>query len=86
MTYMYEKRGSQYHWVVEVFECLKLPVFDGVQAALEAFSQQRKLYLDQEKTDSFKQRRVQLKERTMDAQSQRHGYDTYGSDDSDRRR
>ena len=89
MTYMYEKRGPQYHWVVELFERLKLPVFDGVQAALEAFNQQRKLYLDQEKTDSFKQRRIQLKkERTMDSQcrklwSKRHGHDTYSSDDSD---
>ena len=52
----YEKRGPQYHWVVELFEHLKLPVFDGVQAALEVFNQQRKLYLDREKTDSFKQR------------------------------
>ena len=48
-TYMYEKRGPQYHWVVELFERLKLPVFDGVQAALETFNQQRKMYLDQEK-------------------------------------
>ena len=69
MTYMYEKRGPQYHWVVELFERLKLPVFDGVQAALEEFNEHRKLNLDHEKTDSYKQRRVQLKtERTMDAQ------------------
>ena len=89
MTYMYEKRGPQYHWVVELFERLKLPVFDGVQAALEKFSQQRKLKLDHKKDDSVKQRRIQLKsERTIDAQcrklwSKRHGHDTYGSDDSD---
>ena len=89
MTYMYEKRGPQYHWVVELFERLKLPVFDGVQAALEAFNRQRKMNLDQEKTDSSKRRRIQLKcERTVDAQrrklwSKKHGHDTYGSDDSD---
>ena len=89
MTYMYEKRGPQYHWVVELFERLKLPVFDGVQAALEVFNEQRKLNLDREKTDSFKQRQIQLKsERTMDARrrkvwSKKHGHDTYGSDDSD---
>ena len=47
------------------------------------------LYLDQEKTDSSKRRRIQLKhERTVDAQyrklwSNKHGHDTYGSDDSD---
>ena len=44
ITYMYEKRGPQYHWVVELFERLKLPVFDGVQAALETFNRQRKMY------------------------------------------
>ena len=89
MTYMYQKRGPQYHWVVELFERLKLPVFEGVQAVLEAFNEQRKLNLDREKTDSSKRRRVQLKtERTVDAQhrkvwSKKHGHDTYGSDDSD---
>ena len=56
MTYMYEKHGPQYHWVVELFEHLKLPVFDGVQAALEVFIQQRKLNLDCQKTDSSKWR------------------------------
>ena len=53
---MYEKRGPQYHWVVELFERLKLPVFDGVQAALETFNRQRKMYFDHEKTDSSKRR------------------------------
>ena len=67
VTYMYQKRGPQYHWVVELF---KLPVFEGVQAALEAFNQQRKLNLDRQKTDSSKRRRIQLKtERKMSSQS-----------------
>ena len=43
MTYMYKKRGPQYHWVVKLIEHLKLPVFDGVQAALEAFNEHKKL-------------------------------------------
>ena len=46
MTYKYQKRGP---WVVELFEHLKLPVLDGIQAALEAFYEQRKLTLDCEK-------------------------------------
>ena len=47
------------------------------------------MYLDQEKTDSSKRRRIQLKsEQTVDALccklwSKKHGHDTYGSDDSD---
>ena len=89
MTYMYEKRGEQYHWVVELFRRLKLPVFDGVQTALEDFNKQRKLALDHQKTDECKQRRIQLKvERTVDTQrrkewSKKHGQDTYGSDDDE---
>ena len=55
MTYMYHKRGPQYHWVVELFK-VELPVFEGVQAALEVFNEQRKLTLDREKTDSSKWR------------------------------
>ena len=38
MTYLYEKRGPQYHWVVELFRLLKLQICDGV--ALEAFNEQ----------------------------------------------
>ena len=69
MTYMYKKRGLQYHWVVELFKQLRLPVFDGVQAALEAFSEKRKQELDCKKTEGYKRRRVQLKEeRSMDVQ------------------
>ena len=39
MMYMYQKRGQQYHRVVELLEHLKLLVFDGIQAALEAFNE-----------------------------------------------
>ena len=68
--------------MVELFERLKLPVFGGVQAVLEAFNQQRKLNLDHQKTDSSKRKRIQLKtERKMDTQrrklwSKKHGHDT----------
>ena len=89
MTYMYKKRGPQYHWVVELFKRLKLPVFDGVQATLEEFSELRKKKLDRQITEKCKRRRIQLKvEQTKDAQcrkawSKKHGRDTYGDDDSD---
>lgn len=89
MTYLYEKRGPQYHWVIELFRLLKLPVFDGIHAALEAFNEQRKVELDCKKTDRCKRRRIELKvEKTLDVQhckkwSKKHGHDTYGSGDSD---
>ena len=88
MTYMYRKRGPQYHWVVELFRRLKLPVYDGVHRALEDFNNLRMKKLECEKTEKSK-RRVMLKvERTKDAQrrkewSRKHSHDTYGDEDSD---
>ena len=84
---MYRKPGPQYHWVVELFRLLKLPVF-GVHRALEEFSELRMEKLEHEKTEKSKERRIMLKvERTKDAQhrkewSKKHGHDTY-SDDED---
>ena len=88
MTYMHQRRGPQYHWVIELFRRMKLPVFDGVHQALESFNEVRKQMLEREKTEKFKTRRMQLKvARTKDAQcrkawSNKHGHDTYGDDDS----
>ena len=39
MTYMYRKRGPQYHCVVELFRRSKLPVYDGVHRTLEEFNE-----------------------------------------------
>ena len=54
MTYLYRKCGPQYHWVVELFTCLKLPVFDGVHRALENFNELRVEKLEHEKTEKYK--------------------------------
>ena len=90
MSYLYRKRGPQYHWVVELFRRLKLPVFDGVHRALEEFNELRMEKLEHVKTEKSKKRRIMLMvERTKDAQcrkewSKKHGHDTYADDeDSD---
>ena len=89
MTYMHQKRGPQYHWVVELFRRLKLPVYDDVHRALENFNDLRMKQLEFAKTEKSKKRRIQLKgERTKDAQrrkewSKLHGHDIYGDEDSD---
>ena len=31
MTYLYEKRGPQYHWMLELFERMGLPILDGMK-------------------------------------------------------
>ena len=89
MTYMYELHGPQYHWIPELYRRLKLPVYDGIQQALELFNQQRKVALDKLKTDEAKRKRLQLKvKRTKESQirkawTKKHGHDTYGEEDED---
>ena len=68
---------------------LKLPVFDGLHAELEAFSEQRMAELYHNKTEKYKHRQIELRaERALDAErrkewTKKHGHDTYGSDDSE---
>ena len=40
LTYMHAKYGTKYHWIPEVYRCMGLPVFEGVQEALERHSVQ----------------------------------------------
>ena len=84
MTYMYRKRGPQYHWVVELFRRLRLPVYGGVHRALEEFNELRMEKLRYANTEESKKRRIILKiVRTKHAQRRKewlrkHGHDTYG--------
>ena len=68
---------------------MKLPVFDGVQEALERRNVQRKRGLDRAKTTAVKKRRIELKRRRVVEGFQRsewtktHGRDAYGGNDED---
>ena len=48
LTYMHAKFGISYHWIPDLYRHMKLPVFDGVQEALE------KRKLEREKTTPVK--------------------------------
>ena len=54
LTYMHAKFGISYHWIPELYRRMKLPVFDGVQEALEKHNLQRKRKLEREKTTPVK--------------------------------
>ena len=63
---------------------MKLPVFDGVQEALERRNVQRKRGLDRAKTTAVKKRRIELKRRRGFQRSEwtkTHGRDAYGGND-----
>ena len=62
LTYMHAKFGISYP---ELYRRMKLPVFDGVQEALERRNMQRKRGLDRVKTTPVKNRRIELKRRRV---------------------
>ena len=61
LIYMYTKFGTKYHWIPEVYRRMGLPMFEGVQEALERHSVQRKRKLERAQTTPVKRRRVALK-------------------------
>ena len=65
LTYMHAKFGISYHWIPDLYCRMKLPVFDGVQEALEKHNLQRKRKLEREKTTPVKKRRIELKKRRV---------------------
>ena len=90
---MHAKFGTtcNYHCIPELYCRLKLPVFDGVQEALDKHSAQRKRALGKAKSTPAKKRRIAWKvKRTLARKdsinwTKKHGHDTYGCDDgSDR--
>ena len=86
---MHEKVGTHYHWIPELYRRMKLPVFDGVQEALQRYNIERKRRLAEIKTNEHKKRRVQSKiKRTQMGKlramwSLKHGRHTYGHDEDD---
>ena len=65
LTYMHAKFGISYHWIPDLYRRMKLPVFDGVQEALEKHNLQCKRKLEREKTTPVKKRRIELKKRRV---------------------
>ena len=88
LTYMHAKLGTSYHWLPELYKCMKLPVFEGMVKALEKCSVRRKRELELAKTTPKKKRRIELKKKRVKEGIERikwskeHGHDTYfgGSD------
>ena len=88
MTYMNAKFGTSYHWLPELYQRMKLPVFEGAVEALERHNERRKRRLQEAKCTPQKKRRTQLKRKRLAEAverikwSKKHGHDTYfgGSD------
>ena len=87
LTYMHAKYGISCHWIPDLYRRMKLPVFDGVQEALERRNVRRKRGLDRAKTTPVKKRRIALKRRRViegfhrSEWTKTHGRDAYGGND-----
>ena len=71
LTYMHAKHGTGYHWIPEIYRLMNLPVFDGVEEALERHTVNRKKNECRAKTTPVKKRRIELKQKRVEEESQR---------------
>lgn len=61
MSWCYDVRGPSYHWVIDLFEALNLPVIPAVVEALQKEVAERMKEVQRGKTDHKKKVRIQMK-------------------------
>ena len=61
MTYLTGKKGTGYHWLLDLFGRLKLPILDGMQEALEQANKNRKMKLEKLRSEESKKKRIKWK-------------------------
>ena len=90
MSWCYHVRGPSYHWVVDLYERLNLPVLPAVIEALQKEVADRMKEVEKGKTDHKKGIRIQMKVARAEEQEARKKWvkrqalqHTYGQDDDD---
>ena len=91
MTWLGKKYGLSYHWLLDLFARLKLPLFDGMAEALRKGNEVRARNLEKKKTEEAKEKRIAWKKARVQEQEERklwirrqNIHHTYGSgDDND---
>ena len=61
MSLCFENQGSNYHWVVDLYERLKFPIVPEVVRAFQKATQERMKNLAKKKTEDAKQKRISQK-------------------------
>ncbi|XP_015772535.1 PREDICTED: uncharacterized protein LOC107350811 [Acropora digitifera] len=61
MTWCFKVKGSQYHWIVELYSRMGLPILSGIQEMCQSDNEERMRRLERYKTDAGKRKRVQRK-------------------------
>ena len=90
MTWLCNKKGLSYHWLLDLLQHLKLPVFDGMKDTLQRANEIRAKNLEQKQTEEAKQQRTNWKKAHVQEQEERKQWirkqrilHTYGSDNDD---
>ena len=90
MTWCYGARGPKYHWILDLYERVKLPILPPVVNALEKATKERAAALAKQKTEAAKQGRVKMKAARAEDQVSRKKWlqrqavqHTYGNDEDD---
>jgi len=60
MTYMWDKKGKEYHWIPDLYKRLGLPLYEGMKEAYAKVNAQRKRGLERAQQPKAKRRRIQL--------------------------
>ena len=94
MTWCFKVRGPNYHWVVDLYERLKLPVVPAVVEALHKATTDRAAELEKQKSERRKQNRIRMKvaraedqeslKKWVKQQAVRHSYGREDSGDEDK--
>ena len=86
MTYMWKKRGEDYHWIPELYKKLRqLPLYDGMHETFTKLNKKRKRGLDRAKQNDVKRRRICLLNlRSKESLKRREWSKTHGGDTYDK--
>ena len=71
MTWCFENRGKEYHWVIDLYERMKLPVLPEVVRAFRKATEERMKELAKKKTVEAKQKRISNKVARAEDQEER---------------
>ncbi|KAK3744062.1 hypothetical protein QZH41_007954 [Actinostola sp. cb2023] len=90
MTWCYDVRGPTYHWIIDLYDRLNLPVIPAIVTALQKAASDRIEELKKQKTAAAKQNRIHMKVARAEEQEARRKWGkrqtvmhTYGNDDED---
>lgn len=90
MTWCFKVRGKSYHWIIDLYDRLKLPVIPAIIKALQKEVEERMAEIEKGRTDHKKKIRVQMKVARAEEQEARKKWvkrqavlHTYGNDDDD---